>query len=477
MDSREMYDQFKSWILEQKDSAYRIEVVNEDAIDCVTDDATAHVQFFHLEYEIVSFTIDSPKSEEPLFFLHFELQDMDHAKELFVQMIQSLKKAGENVKVKVLLSCTSGFTTSYFADRLNTAADTLSLDYSFSAVSYTDLFEAAQDQDVILLAPQIGYLLKKARKVLKDQIVLQIPADVFASYNVTKVFDLIREQLAEKEKKEEVVEDIHDPEWDSCIGIAAIVRRGGRYEIHFRGADKEAPLDRSLVVKETLDLHDIEDVLDVMMIRYPQIKALAIVAPGVVEDGRLTLPAAKINNLDLAEELTKRYKRRVVILNDANAAALGYYANNRECGNLLTYYHPVGNAVGDAGIVIDGNLVIGRKDIAGECAAYLKLLNFSEDRFDLARTPEGISELVAKIVLPMICTFGPDTLALYCDLLTDPQELKNYLNRYLDEKFIPEIVKMKSNLWEVFYGAGVMLYNVLHESVEYRKDLKQYIES
>ena len=145
--------------------------------------------------------------------------------------------------------------------------------------------------------------------------------------------------------------------------------------------------------------------------------------------------------------------------------------------SVIAYYHPVGNAVGGAGIVIDGNLVIGRKDIAGKCAAYLKLLNFSEDRFDLARTPEGISELVGKIVLPMICTFGPDTLALYCDLLTDPDELKNYLSKYLDEKFIPEIVKMKSNGWEVFYGAGVMLYNVLHESLEYRKDLKQYTEA
>jgi alpha-L-rhamnosidase len=32
--------------------------------------------------------------------------------------------------------------------------------------------------------------------------------------------------------------------------------------------------------------------------------------------------------------------------------------------SVIAYYHPVGNAVGWAGIVIDGNLVIGRKDIA-----------------------------------------------------------------------------------------------------------------
>lgn len=67
-------------------------------------------------------------------------------------MIQSLKKAGSEVRTKVLLSCTSGFTTSFFADKLNDAAKTLGPDYDFSAVPYVELFEAAQDQDVILLA-------------------------------------------------------------------------------------------------------------------------------------------------------------------------------------------------------------------------------------------------------------------------------------------------------------------------------------
>ena len=473
MNGNEMYEQFKSWILDQKDPAYRIDVINDDAVDYVTADAAAHVQFYHLEYEIVSFTIDSPKAEEPLFFLHFELQDMDHAKELFEQMIQALKKAGEDVKVRILLSCTSGFTTSFFADRLNTAAETLSLDYSFSAVSYTDLFEAAQDKDVILLAPQIGYMLKKAREILKDKIVLQIPADVFATYNVTRTFDLIREQLAERDRKEEPVEDIHDPEWDSSILIVAVIRRARKYEIHYRGAVEEKPLERGVVIKETFDISDLDDVINVTLIRHPEIKGVAIVAPGVVTDGRLTLTPAKILDVDLVGEFTKKYQRTFVLINDANAAALGYYANHRDCGNLLPYYHPVGNFVGGAGVVIDGNLVIGKKDIAGECANYLKLLNFSEDRFDLARTPEGITELVAKIVLPMICTLGPDTLALYCDLLTDPDELKQYLMKYLDEKYIPDIQELKSNFWEVFYGAGVMLYNVMHGSVEYRKDLAE----
>lgn len=474
MNDNEMYKAFFAWMTEQTDPAYKLNILSEDSVDFETDVATAHVQFFHLEYEIVSFTIDSPKSEEPLFFLHFELKDMDHAKQLFREMIQSLKSAQSKVTTKILLSCSSGFTTSFFAEKLNNAVETLDLDYEFSAVSYTELFEAAIDKDVILLAPQIGYLLKKANEVLKDKIIMQIPTDVFATYNVNKMIDIIKEELAKKEKVEEVIEDIHDPEWDSSIVIVALIRRNRKYEIHFRGANQEEAIERGLVVKETLDLHDIEDVLDVLFIRHPEIKGVAIVTPGNVYNGHLTLPAAKIFDYDVVGEFTKRYNRTFVLCNDANAAAVGYYANNRDCGNLLVYYHPLGNVVGGAGVIVNGNLLTGKEDIVGECVNYMKLLNFSEDRFELARTPEGIVEFITKVVTPMICMLGPDTLAISCDLLTDTEELRQSFMKYIPERNMPVIRKFNNNYWELFYGAGVLLYNVLHGNYEYREDLKEY---
>lgn len=473
MTDREMYEIYREWILEQTDPAYTINEKSEDEIDFVMDNAVGHVQFYHLEYEICALTIETEKADEPVFFLHFEIKDLDHAKDLFTQMAASLKKAGTDTKIKVLLSCTSGFTTSFFAEKLNSTAETLGLDYDFSAVPYTNLFEEAQDKDVILLAPQIGYLLKKAQEVLKDRIIIQIPANVFATYNASQTFDLIKKELDKKEQAEEFVEDIHDPEWDTAIAIVAIIRRNRKFEIHWRGADKEAPMERGVTIKDELELRDLEDVLDVLFIRHPEIKGVAIVSPGVVYDGRLTLPTVKIFDVDVVGEFTKKYGRTFILCNDANASAVGYYANNRDCGNLLAYYHPLGNVVGGAGLVINGNPVFGRKDFAGECANYLKTLNFSEDRYDLSRTPEGIVELITKLVLPMICTIGPDTLAVYCDLLTDTEELKESLKKYIPERHLPDIVRME-NSYLLFYGAGVLLYNVLHGNSEYREDLKEY---
>ena len=472
--SNAMYEEFRSWILKQTDPDYTIQEISEDQIDFVTESAAAHVQFYHLEYEIVSFTIDSPKAEEPLFFLHFELQDLEHARQLFREMIGSLKNAAFRVATNVLLSCSSGFTTSFFADKLNAAAETLGLDYTFSAVSYTDLFEAAADQDIILLAPQIGYLYKKASEVLKDKIVLQIPTDVFASYNVSRMIEILQETKKQEEKELEITEDINDPEWDRKIMILAILRSNGKYAIHYRGADKEAPLQRGVVIKEKLDLNDIDDLLNVLFLRYPDLAGVAIVSPGVVNNGRLTWKGAGLNNEDIVGRFTKKYGRTITLCNDANAIAKGYYANHQDTGDLLVYYHPIGSAIGGAGLILNGQMHMGKNDFAGEVSNYVRLLNFSEDRFELARTPEGISEFIAKVTVPMICTVGPETLAVCSDLLTDTEELQQRISRYIPAEYMPKIVRIKKQMWYLFYGAGVQLYNVLHGTRTYREDLKEY---
>ena len=476
-ENNRIVSEYREWILKQKKDFYTIEAADPDHIVYAGEHASAEVIFYHLDYEIVQFTITSPEEEDPLFFLHFELKDLEHARQLFNEMIEALEKAQQKRGVKVLLCCTSGLTTSFFAEKLNAAAELLGNDYSFSAVAYSGLFDEAADKDVILLAPQIGFQLKKTAEVLSDKIVLALPAVVFARYDANAVFELIREKLEEQKPKEETIEeDIIDPEWDSVIAVVAMLKIAGKYEIHYRIADHEEPVERGRVVKEEFTVQDIEDVLDVMFAKHPEVRGVSIVTPGTVSGGRLTFPQVKLFDFDIVGEMTKRYGRRFVLCNDANATAQGYYANHRDCGDLITYYQQPRAVVGGAGIILNGKLQIGKHDVAGECANYLRLLNFSEDRYDLARTPEGCIELVTKILLPMVCTVGPDTVAVYCDLITDVNELREEMKKYLREEYLPQFSRIQSNLWEMYYGAGVIIYNVLHDNMEYRPELKEYLK-
>ena len=50
-----------------------------------------------------------------------------------------------------------------FASNLNSVVEMLGEDYHFEAVAYTNIYEEVENYDVILIAPQIGYLLKRLK--------------------------------------------------------------------------------------------------------------------------------------------------------------------------------------------------------------------------------------------------------------------------------------------------------------------------
>ena len=79
-------------------------------------------------------------------------------------MVETLIGLKEEKTLRVLLSCSAGLTTSMFADNLNSVAGMLGLDYHFDAVSYMSIYEEAEKYDVILIAPQIGYMLKRLKE-------------------------------------------------------------------------------------------------------------------------------------------------------------------------------------------------------------------------------------------------------------------------------------------------------------------------
>ena len=64
----------------------------------------------------------------------------------------------------------------------------MNFNYEAEAVAYTKIYEVADDYDVVLLAPQISYMLPQIQKMLEQQIVLTIPAKIFGTYDVAAIF-------------------------------------------------------------------------------------------------------------------------------------------------------------------------------------------------------------------------------------------------------------------------------------------------
>ena len=204
MDEKYMSSVFKEWIKNHETKDYQIIENNQDCIELNTDYGKAEIHFTDVtEGTIVEFNIVSYKDQEVKFYLHFELNDEDHAHQLYDEMVETLIELKNKKTLKVLLSCSSGLTTSMFASNLNSVVEMLGEDYHFEAVAYTNIYEEVENYDVILIAPQIGYVLKRLKESLPDKLVLQIPTAIFAGYDAIGAIKFIQNEIDQfqKEKK------------------------------------------------------------------------------------------------------------------------------------------------------------------------------------------------------------------------------------------------------------------------------------
>lgn len=115
--------------------------------------------------------------------------------------------------------------------------------------------------------------------------------------------------------------------------------------------------------------------LDDFLIQYPKIKYLSIGIPGIVTKGTImTCDIESLANLPLKEMIEKNYALKVIVENDVNAIALGYYSKveDEKPESIVFLYYPEQGDPG-AGIVIHGKTIYGSSNIAGE----IKYLNQS----------------------------------------------------------------------------------------------------
>lgn len=188
-------DIFKKWICLQKSQNYRIKEY-KDIVQIESSYGIAEVTF-NLYY-IIELKVTSKKRKELDFYLHFQMNTLKHAVSLFNEMITCLLKLDYEAKTKVLLCCSGGLTTSYFAQEINKASKLLKNTIEVSAVGYNQLYQIGQQFDFIFLAPQISYLHAQVQSILKDQVVMKIPPLVFARYDVGTLLKMIENSKSKK---------------------------------------------------------------------------------------------------------------------------------------------------------------------------------------------------------------------------------------------------------------------------------------
>lgn len=140
-------------------------------------------------------------SNEIVFYLHFKLNHLNHAIALFEDMIDCMLEVVNRPFVRVLLCCSGGLTTTLFANRMEELAKLKKLFFQVEATGYSKLSVIGNDYDIILLAPQISYLLPRVKNILPNKHILVIPTKIFAMNDYSGALEMVTNFLKQLEYK------------------------------------------------------------------------------------------------------------------------------------------------------------------------------------------------------------------------------------------------------------------------------------
>lgn len=441
---REMVEQYRKWILHHSSDRYRISENSKGTIELQTENYLASV-FFYPE-EIIELRIESIREGTTEFFLHFQMTEMSHARTLFEELEKTLLTLDEAHPLKILLCCTSGLTTSYFASELNKAASAMSYNMNFRAKPIRDVYEQGFGYDAVLLAPQVSFEREKLQKALAGATVMNIPPKIFARYDCGNLIDLVRNELWEEKQQRTLNSErtrrfFETNERILCISVINSHEKG---HVDYRYYDRgEATLSGS-IAQEWLDFNILEKVVGDFLKNHPETTAVGLSVPGMIENDMINMPSNIYSSGgDIIQRLKKNYRVRIYAFNDVNMISTGIYWLEDRYRTLITYFLPNESETGGAGIVVNGHLVRGEHSVAGEVIYLEKMLNFSEKPEILYRSEEGLHELIAKTIIPMIVTVGPEAVYIVNDALKDISGVRNKICEYIPEKLCPDLIHLK----------------------------------
>lgn len=478
----ELASDFHAWLVERA-SALRhiiaectVEVPDGEHLRIVTPKATANVNFYELDPgapEIVELNIipaDDP--DNPTFFLHFEMDDIEHAQELFDQLVEALTQLTSRTTTRILLSCTSAMTTSFFARKLAEVGKTLSLDYEFEALPITNALEAAGNYDAIMLAPQVHMYRDQMVERHPSLVVFEIPGAVFGSYDAGTALRMLLNAMSENALAARLEQSdtriVRKMDNDKRILVISSVygARDSLYSYRLYDHGKVVLEDR--VERPGRSYCDVKDILATVRLRgvcTSELDAIGLAMPGIVEGSTVRMVSLDMAATDFAR-LSEALGVPIFVDNNANAAAAGCYISQDGYESILLQRQPTGYGVGGQGLIVDGRLVRGAHGLAGELGYLFRM--FGEETHQrlrkMAWTSEGMRKIVTAELMTSICTNSPEAIYVAVDLLPDMDELRADLAKYLPEGCVPELIAVCDYHERVLVGEYALCLSALRKA-------------
>lgn len=438
---------YRAWILAQQLDSCTIREGKGDGLEIVNDMVKGWVNFYEIDGQtIVELRLERVLDGEPAFFLHFELENLVRAQDLFNEMAEALYDMTHRQMRHVLLCCTCGVTTTFFSNKLNDLAVTLGLDYDFQALPIEEAKRNGADYAAVLLAPQVGHQRKAVVEALPDTMVIELPGKIFGAYDANAALRLVVDALSGSRTSASDAQLRMARDYDKNRRVLSLsyIHREDEPTLSYRIlADGEIALS-GMLVRRSFDIKTLDDLaatLRVKGFKMGDFDAVGIAVPGIVDEGAVIehRDGSEVR-FELAERLTEMWDTHVYVDNNATAAAVGCYVAQDTYENVAFHAQAIGKADGEEGYVVAGSPLVGRGGRSGHLEKLAQGFALSMDLDDAAWRVNGMRELVARYLAGIACTLAPDVIYVWCDLLPDMDELREELERTLPASAIPELV-------------------------------------
>lgn len=473
---QESFD-FRNWILEQHHRGYELHQENPDFYVLETPYGRTEIKFYL--GDIAEMSIIRKRDEELRYYLHFQILDKDHAITLYREMEDILLSLKEEHTLHVLLSCTSGATTGFLAEKLNEAAQLMGLDYEFDATSYFLIYEKAEKADIILIAPQIRYLQKKLEIAIPNKPIIPIPTKMFTSNNVIDLLDFITKTVKERQQEKLEEEEKQANALSSCPSCPSLedyvvlqimmLFDYDQMKLRMRLRDHGKLILDETSLHHKVTMAGLRGEVEYCLSGVEHCDLISIAMPGEisgdnVEFGRFS--KVRIKGKQLRTTLEETFHTQCFLVNGVNAACYGFAKLHPEYKNIVMLSQPYGAIAGGIGTVINGHLVTGKEGIAGENRYFLERMQFSGPLKQLAKTEQGQMEIVTANMLPTIALLGPDVFVLRTPMVSNMEEVHNHLKMYFPERLLPELVFIEDVSELVFTGLRELAQKFLKTKIK-----------
>jgi len=203
-------------------------------------------------------------------------------------------------------------------------------------------------------------------------------------------------------------------------------------------------IEEQSIIKETIDSIVIEKLIEILVLKYPNIEGIGIGIPGVVTKSNIIdfCDIEELSNCALAEQLTNKFGKYVVIENDMNLIAYGFYqAGEYEESTSIAVVSFFKDNLPGSGIIVDGHIIHGNTNFAGE-VSYLPFGCTHEQQKEILKDRKGIIKIVSNTICSLAAVINPQTIVIIGTILTDDilKEICDSVDEIIPKKHIPQIL-------------------------------------